>query len=158
VPDICFTWVNLLILFLLAKRFLFKPMKKIMDRRESDVRNMYAKAEEATAQAKRLQEEYAHQLDAAKLEVARIISEATANAETKAEAIIEQAKQKSMELVERAMVQIEKERDDSLRKAFDEVADVVLVTTSKLLERKLSMEDHAGIIDKALMEVRAGVK
>ncbi|GHV29455.1 hypothetical protein FACS189481_2250 [Clostridia bacterium] len=158
VPEICFAWINLFVLFLVVKKFFFKPIKTMMDRRTAEIRGAYAKAEATNETAKKLEEEYAQKLADAKSEAAKIISMATASSEAKAEAIIEQAKQKAMQILEKAQLQIKKEKDDSLREVFDEVADVVLITASKLLEKEMSMEDHREIINKVLGEIRTEVK
>ncbi|MDR2817478.1 MAG: F0F1 ATP synthase subunit B [Oscillospiraceae bacterium] len=158
VPEICFAWINLFVFFLVVKKYCFKPIKAVIDRRAAEIRGTYAKAEAANEKAKRLEEEYIQKLAAAKFEAAQIISVATATSEAKAETIIEQAKQKAMQILEKAQLQIKKEKDDSLREVFDEVADVVLITASKLLEKEMSIEDHREVIDKVLMEIGAGVK
>ncbi|MDR1260764.1 MAG: F0F1 ATP synthase subunit B [Oscillospiraceae bacterium] len=153
IPEVCFAWINLFILFLIAKKFLFKPVKEMMLRREKEVKDIYSKAEEASEHAKLLEEECKQKLLAAKFEAARIINEAIANSELKAEEIVEQAKQKAMQILEKAQYQIKKEKDDALRSAYDEVADVVLITASKFLKKEMSMEDHKRVINEVLSDV-----
>ena len=46
-----FTWANLLILFLLLKKFLFKPVTKILDERAEEIENSYKQAEETNDKA-----------------------------------------------------------------------------------------------------------
>ncbi|GHU85738.1 hypothetical protein FACS1894198_4160 [Clostridia bacterium] len=158
VPEICFAWINLLFLFWVVKKYFFKPIKAMIEHRKAEISGTYAKADATNEKAKKLEEEYKQKLADAKLEAAQIINMATASSEAKAEAIIEQAKQKAMQILEKAQLQIKKEKDDSLREVFDEVADVVLITASKLLEKEMNMEDHREIINKVLGEIRTEVK
>ena len=48
---IIFTWGNLFILYLLMKKFLFKPVKEMIDKREQEVADIYeaANSEKAVA-------------------------------------------------------------------------------------------------------------
>jgi F-type H+-transporting ATPase subunit b len=154
IPEVCFAWLNLLVLFFVVKKFLFKPIKALMERREIEVKEIYAKAEETNRQASELGEESSRKLLDARLEAARIINEATTNAESKAEEIIEQAKRKALQILEKAQDQIKREKDDALRAVFDEVADVVLVTTSKFLQKEMSMEEHGKVINEVLNDVK----
>ncbi len=53
-----FTWANLLILFLLLKKFLFKPVTKVLDERAEEIENSYKQAEETNDKAISLKSEY----------------------------------------------------------------------------------------------------
>ena len=63
-----FTWANLLILFLLLKKFLFKPVTKILDERAEEIENSYKQAEETNDKAISLKSEYEEKLLSAKNE------------------------------------------------------------------------------------------
>ena len=69
-----------------------------------------------------------------------------------------QARAKAMELLEKTQVQIQREKDESLREAFNKVSDVVLITASKLIEKEMTMEDHKEIIEKILDDVKIEVR
>ena len=53
-----FTWVNLLILFLIMKKLLFKPVMNMLHQREQEVGAMYEKAESAQKNAEDMEKEY----------------------------------------------------------------------------------------------------
>ena len=50
-PDIVFQWLNLLVIFLVVKKFLFKPIKGIIEKRQNEVKDMYLRAEQAEKKA-----------------------------------------------------------------------------------------------------------
>ena len=158
VPDLFFTWANLFLIFLIVKKFLFKPIKGIIDKREKEVKDMYSRADEASENAQRLEQEYTEKLTKARLEATEIVRIATEASQVKADAIVEQAKIKAMEVLERAQVQIKREQDEALRKAFSEVSDVVIIAASRLLEKELTATDHEDVINKIVDEVKAEVK
>ena len=158
VPDIVFTWLNLLVIFLIVKKFLFKPIKGIIEKRQNEVKDMYLRAEQAEKKAQNLEAQYTELLTKARLEAAEIVKNATEAARSKADTIVEQAKVKAMELLEKTQVQIQREKDESLREAFNKVSDVVLITASKLIEKEMTMEDHKEIIEKILDDVKIEVR
>lgn len=158
VPDIIFTWLNLLAIFLIVKKFLFKPIKGIIEKRQNEVKDMYLRAEQAEKTAQDLETQYTELLTKARLEATEIVKNATETAQNKADAIVEQAKVKAMELLEKTQTQIQREKDESLREAFNKVSDVVLITASKLIEKEMTMEDHKEIIEKILDNVKTEVR
>ncbi|MBQ3068228.1 MAG: F0F1 ATP synthase subunit B [Oscillospiraceae bacterium] len=158
VPDIVFTWLNLLVIFLIVKKFLFKPIKGIIEKRQKEVKDMYLRAEQAEKKAQNLEAQYTELLTKARLEAAEIVKNATEAAQSKADTIVEQAKVKAMELLEKTQAQIQREKDESLREAFNKVSDVVLITASKLIEKEMTMEDHKEIIEKILNDVKTEVR
>ena len=73
VPDIVFTWLNLLVIFLIVKKFLFKPIKGIIEKRQNEVKDMYFRAEQAEKKAQNLEAQYTELLTKARLEAAEIV-------------------------------------------------------------------------------------
>ena len=60
-----FAWVNLLILYLLFKKFLFVPIKKMIDSRQKEIDDMYSDAESARVSAGELKAEYEEKMSQA---------------------------------------------------------------------------------------------
>ena len=59
---IIFTLINMLILFLLLRHFLFDRVNKVLEDRQSEVQNTYDEADVAKDNAKKLEEEYSVKL------------------------------------------------------------------------------------------------
>ena len=51
-------WCNLLILFLILKKLLFKPLKNMIDSRQKEIDDMYADAESSKKSAENMRTEY----------------------------------------------------------------------------------------------------
>lgn len=71
------TLCNMIITFAVLKKFLFKPVKKMIDDRQQEIDHLYADADNSKAQAEALQAQYAAKLKAAGAEGDRIIQNAT---------------------------------------------------------------------------------
>ena len=69
-----FTLCNLLIVFFLMKKFLFKPVKAMMEKRRQEVSQLYSQAEEAKSAAEESRSLYEGKLEAADQEAAAIVS------------------------------------------------------------------------------------
>ena len=67
------TLCNMIITFAVLKKFLFKPVKKMIDDRQQEIDHLYADADNSKAQAEALQAQYAAKLKAAGAEGDRII-------------------------------------------------------------------------------------
>ena len=86
-----FTFCNMLITFAVLKKFLFKPVKKMIDDRQQEIDTMYADADAAKQKAADLEKEYADHLQSIKDERDAMLREATARAQKREEEIVRQA-------------------------------------------------------------------
>ena len=82
-----FTFCNMLITFTVLKKFLFKPVKKMIDDRQQEIDTMYADADAAKQKAADLEKEYADHLQSIKDERDAMLREATARAQKREEEI-----------------------------------------------------------------------
>ena len=80
-----FTFCNMLITFTVLKKFLFKPVKKMIDDRQREIDTMYADADAAKQKAADLEKEYADHLQSIKDERDAMLREATARAQKREE-------------------------------------------------------------------------
>ena len=83
---------NLLILFLLVKKFLFKPVQKIFDQRKAQVDAVYEEANKAKACAEADKKYYEERRADAETEATEIVKRATDQAKRTGEGIIDDAK------------------------------------------------------------------
>ena len=73
IPHIIITIINLLILFLLIKKFLFKPVQRILDARKAEVDKIYADAHETQEAADKDKQLYEEKLETAEAEADAIL-------------------------------------------------------------------------------------
>ena len=145
--------LNLLIIFLILKRFLFKPVKKILKSRQDAVDERYAQAENAINDAEAKQAELTKRLDAAQAEADIIIKDATMTAERRREKIENEARENAESIIRQAKNEAELEK----RKAESEIKEQIVVVstalTEKLIEREINEEDHHKLIDSVISEM-----
>lgn len=145
--EMLFTWGNLLILFLLMKKFLFKPVKNILDKREKEVAASYENAKKANDDAAALKADYEEKLSGAKSEAAELISSATRKATITQEQIVKDAHEEADRIIKRAEAQIELEKQNAIGEAKNEISEIAVTLASKIIEKEISEEDHREMID-----------
>lgn len=142
-----FAWINILILYLILKKLLFKPVKKMIDDRQQEVDDMYKNAEAAEENAKAMEAEYTEKLEKASEESEEIVKNAIRKAQLKEEEILKEANAEAQAKLARAEEQIALEKKQALNDVKDEVADIAISIASKVIERDVSKEEHSGLID-----------
>ena len=83
--------MNLINIFLILKKFLFKPVMKMIADRQQEIDGMYADADEAKTQAQQLRMEYEGKLAEAQQTGDRLVKEAMARGQQRQEEILRQA-------------------------------------------------------------------
>ena len=88
--NLVFTIINLLVLYLLMKKFLFGPIINVMDQRKAMIDQQFAEAKERQDNAKALQEQYEGALKSAKEESYQIMEQARKEAKAQADHTVEE--------------------------------------------------------------------
>ena len=148
-----FTWGNLLILFLLLKKFLFKPVRKMMLDRENEVKAMYDDAEKSKSDAASLKCEYEERISNAKNEAEKIVKDATHTAAVKSEEIILEAHNSAKGILERADRQIEADKRNAENELKNEISGIALSIASKVIEEEIDPDKHKKLIDNFISEM-----
>ena len=99
-----FILLNTLIIFFVAKKFLFVPVMKIITDRQQEIDDMYTKAGEAKEQAAALRTEYEDKLSAASDKADLLVKEAVARGQRPAEGGVDEGArlQRLMEALKRS--------------------------------------------------------
>ncbi len=142
-----FAWVNLLILYFILKKLLFKPVKKMIDDRQAEVDGMFTEAEENRTAAKEMKAEYEAKLEGANEESEQILRSAVRRAQLKEEEILREANDKAARVMERAEEQIALEKKRALNEVKNEVSEMAIGIAAAVIERDVSEEEHRELID-----------
>ncbi len=148
-----FTWGNLIILFLLMKKFLFRPVKNIIDAREEEINSKLDNADESVKTANQMKAEYENLLSCAKEEADEIVKTATKKAMLKEEEILTEAHDKARGIMERAQAKIELDKKKMANDVKNDVASMAISIASKIIEKDLSEKDNEEIIEKFINEI-----
>ncbi len=145
--QILISLANLAILFLIIKKFLFKPVKKVLAQRQSELDEQYSAAEQAENQALADKDEWERRLSSADAEADSIIKEATGKAQRRSDKIIAGAKERSDEIIRQAETTAELERKKAEHDIKREIVDVSAELAQKMLGREINTKDHRAMID-----------
>lgn len=139
-------WGNLLILFLLMRKFLFKPVKAILDKREAEINEAYDEAGKAKSEAENMREEYNARMASAREEAGEIVKNATVVAQTRETEIIADAQAKATLMLQKADADIAQEKKKAVNEIKDDISDMAVDIASKIIEREINPEDHEKLI------------
>ncbi len=145
-----FTWVNLLILFLLVKKLFFKPINNMLEARKAEIEADYSKAKDAQEKADSLREEYEEKLSLAHEKAEKIVNDAVESASLRGEAIVKDAEEKASGMIERAEKNIEAQREAAFADIKNDVGEMAVDIARKIIEKDIDKKDHEELINKAL--------
>lgn len=147
---------NLGLIYLMFKRFLYKPVKAVLAKRQAAIAAEYHEAEEARASAETSRAQYQEKLAGAQAEADGMIQAATQTANRRSDRIMADARDRADGIVRQAQVEAELEKRKAQETIRREIADVSTALTEKLLGREMSDDDHCGMIDAFLDEIGDG--
>ena len=145
--------INLLLLFLLLKHFLFKPVQNILNARQAEIDKSYADAETAQTRAEELRDEYEKRISDAKAEAADIAKAASRKAQAHYDEVVGTAKADAARLREKAEAQIEQEKMKAMNELKDEISGIAVDIASKVVEREIDEKDHEELISEFIKGV-----
>ena len=150
---IIFQILNLLLLMVLFKKYLFKPVTEILEKRQAEIEGHYQEAQQAETEAKAMKADYESKMAGARQEADRVIKTATESANAMSASIVEDARTQADQLKRRAQTEIDLER----RRAFDEVkgelSGIALDIASQVIEREVNEKDHEAFINEFIKNV-----
>lgn len=145
--DLIINIVNILVLFFVTKKLLYKPVKKYLDARKEKVAASFTEAEAMKAEAAAAKEKYDAVIAEADAEKEKTVREAKADAVKQAEKIISDAKAQADELVEDAKAKAKKEHDKAISDSKNDIADIAVQISEKIIGRSVTDEDNKNIIN-----------
>ena len=151
--ELVFQLINTLLVFLILKKLLFKPVMDIIEARENDIKSNLAEGERAKVEGLSLKKEYEEKISTAKAEGQEIIKQATLRAEQKETEIIANAKEEANQLREKASKDVEQERQKVMNEIKDEISNIAVLAASKVIEKDIDSNKHKELIDNFIKEV-----
>ena len=148
-----FTFCNMMITFAVLKKFLFKPVKKMIDDRQQEIDTMYADADAAKQKAAELEQEYQQHLQSIRDERDTLLREATARAQKREEEIVGEARAEAAALRAVAEADIAQERKKAVNDLKNEIGGIAVDIAGKVVEREINETDHKALIDEFIRNV-----
>jgi F-type H+-transporting ATPase subunit b len=151
-PTLLAQIVNFLILLGLLYAVAYKPFMKMADQRSQKIRESVEEADKVKAEAARAEEDFKKRLETAGKEGQEVIARAMRTGEEARQRAQQEAKQEAQSLIEKARVEIQRERDEAIGELRGEFADLTIVAAEKVIEKSLDKQAHQQIIEKVLEE------
>ena len=147
------TILNLFIQMFLMKKFLFKPIRRVLEERQKRADQNIRAAEQEKAEAEAVKAEYTKNMAQAREEAAGILERAKQDASQQADELLQSARSEAQALKAKAESDIRQEKKRALNEAKDEIGGLAMDIAGRVVERKIHEADHRALIDDFLQKV-----
>ncbi len=146
------------ILYLLLRRYLFRPLLGVMEEREKEIAEGLETGERARAQLARIDQERREILDGARGQGREQVRQLVREGEEARERILREAREEAQEIRQRGRETVELEREEAMLELRREVVDLALLAASRAVLRRLDEQDHRQVVDDFIsrLEQREG--
>ena len=148
--------LNLVILFLIIKKFLYQPVKNVLKSRQDKIDEQNNKASEYLSDAERTKAELEAKLNDAENQADNILNEATVNAQRRKEKILDEARDEADAIIRQAKTNAELEMKKAESDIKTQIVDVSFELSKKIIEREIKEEDHHNLIDSFITQIGDG--
>ncbi len=149
VAQIC----NLFIQMYLIKRFLFKPVHEILEKRRAAADVEIIQAEETKAKAEAIRAEYERNMQDARQKANEILDSARNTAAIQSEKILKEAQDQTLAMKNKAEKEIAQEKKKAVNEVKGEIGDMAVEIAGKVIEREINEKDHEKLIDEFISNV-----
>ncbi len=151
--NLLFTIINLIVLFIAMRVFLFKPVQKIIAQRQAEADRQFQEAADRMSEAENTRLRYEQSITEFDEKKKVILEEAKETANQEYHKILKDAKEAAAEVRREAMVEAEGQKAQILKKTEQEIAELIVDAAQKMIGGKTGAEvDHAlynKFLDKA---------
>ena len=151
--QILISLINLVLLFLIIKKFLFGPVNKMLEKRKGEIDSQYDTAAQAQADADAAKSEWEQKLSGADAQADAILQNATENAKRRGDKIVSDAQERAQGIIRNAEAEAMLERKKATDGIKREIVEVSEAIAEKMLEREINAEDHRALIDSFIDEI-----
>ncbi len=148
--QILISLANLAILFFIIKKFLYKPVKNVLEKRKNAVDEGYAAAEKAKSDAEETKKLWNEKITTADDKAKAIVDEAVKTAKKSGDRIVADAKTEASNIVKKAEEDAADEKRKARAEMKDEIASISATISEKILSREINEKDHKAIVDSVI--------
>jgi F-type H+-transporting ATPase subunit b len=143
-------------LLLILRKYAWGPIVDAVDSREKGIQAAIDGAAELNTEAAKLLEEHREQMADARRQASEILAEAKVAGERVRKELEEKARTEAQGIVERALAEIERERDGALETLRRESVDLALAAASQLMQESFDQETDRQLVERYLNELGDG--
>jgi F-type H+-transporting ATPase subunit b len=138
--------VGFLILLAIANNMVFKPINKVLEERQQDVRVTYDKLEAEQQQMQQLRSDYEQRLASIEAEAREKIQSAVKEAQATRDQIVAEAQTRSREMITRAEQEVTREKEQALIAIREQVVNLALGAAHKVIGDNLDDKRQRSLI------------
>lgn len=151
--QILISLLNLIIMYLIVKKFLFKPVNNMLAKRQAELDSKYDAARKAQENADKNESLWNEKIKSAEAEADSIIHNAADKAKRREDKIISEAEEKADGIIKRAEAEAELELKKAEAEIKTEIVEVSSALAEKLLSREINIDDHKNIVDSFIEKI-----
>lgn len=148
--NLLFTVLNLLILLVLMKKFLYKPVLSVIAKRQELINSRFAEAETVKREAEQLKEQYESCVAGAREEQEKVIKEARAKAGAEYDRIMTEAGRQAVQIVKKARMDGEAQREKAVKEAETEITRLAVEAAAKIVGEQVNEQSNHVFYDEFL--------
>ena len=148
-----FQMVNFFLLAYLFKKYLFKPLGGIIQKRREKIENELDDAEKSKKEALKFKEDSKIELKEAKIKSQDILNLAIKKAENIRDGILKEAHTSREKMLKAAEADLMKMKEQVKKELRQEMADIAIQLTEKMLSNKMDEKTKSKLIDQFIDEV-----
>jgi F-type H+-transporting ATPase subunit b len=142
--------VNFTLLAVLLYFVAYKPILRMLDERSARIKKGLEDAEQASRRAAEIEQEFEQRMTEARKEGQEIIAQATQMSEKARQEILETAREEARAQIDKAKEEIARERDLAMAELRQQVADLSLTISEKVIGKTLDEQRQRQLIAEFL--------
>ncbi len=145
--------LNLFLQMFLIKKFLFKPIREVLEKRKAKADAEISDATKAKEEALAMKAEYEQNMLEARDKANAILADATKTASAKSDEILKEASANAIAIKAKAEKDIEQEKRKAVNELKEEIGGMAMEIAGKVIEREINEEDHNKLINEFIEKV-----
>lgn len=147
--------INLIILYLFMKKFLFKPVTNFMENRKNSIEQGLKDAADAKLEAAEARKKYEEQIKKIKEDSDKLLNEARTRAAREYDEIVATAKKDALAIVQKGHEDVDRERAEMLSQIRQQIAVLAIAAATKLVQANMNTDVNKVMVDKFIDEAGA---
>ena len=152
--QLLFQIINFGILVLFLKKFLYKPIIKIVDQRNKKLEDSIRAAEENLREKAKIEEIKKQAIEESEKEAVKIVEKAKKEANKTSKNILDNAKEQAELELDKKLAMLTEKLNEQERKITGKITNLVIKTTTKVLKGSLTAKEQKKIIDLEIKQLK----
>ena len=150
--NIDYTIINLIVLYLLLRHFLIRPVTEVMEKRRKMIEEGFQNAQSAQEDALQMKQEYEASLNGAKQEAVQIVENARRSAKAEYDRIVNEAGDEAGNIIMSAKETVRMEREKAMQEMKSEIAGLAAASARKLIKSGTREQQDQALYEEFLRE------